>query len=182
MTAIPQRSTADLPRWVYAGRGIVAIAFGALALAWPTLSLVLLVTIYGAYALVEGITAIVLGVARRREDIRWWAIVAGGIASVIAGTVVFAWPAITSLALIYVIGIWALVNGAMQIVEAFRDGWSLAVFGLLSIVFGLFVLIRPLSGALALLWAIGWWAIFAGVALTVHAVMRRPTASVGPVD
>jgi uncharacterized membrane protein HdeD (DUF308 family) len=182
MSTVSQRSTQDLPRWMYILRGILAIVFGLVTLAWPGLSLVVLVVVFGAYSLVEGAVAIVLGFMRRREDDRWWAIVLGGLLGVAAGVVVFAWPAITSLALIYIIGAWALANGIMQIIEAFRDGWYLAIFGVLSILFGLFVLFRPLTGALALAWAIGWWALVAGVALIVHALMRRrhTTAAAAP--
>lgn len=97
--------------------------------------------------------------------------------SVFAGIAVLAWPGITSLALIYVIGIWALVNGLLQIAAAFRDGWYLAIFGVLSIIFGLVVVARPLEGALALLWAIGWWGVVAGISLLLHAVLRRPAAA-----
>ena len=173
MSTVSQRSTADLPRWMYVLRGILAIVFGLVTLAWPGLSLVVLVVVFGAYALVEGVVAIVLGFMRRREDDRWWAIVLGGLLGVVAGGIVLAWPAITSLALIFIIGAWAVANGVMQIIAAFSDGWYLALFGVLSILFGLFVLFRPLTGALALAWAIGWWGLVAGVALIVHALMRR---------
>jgi uncharacterized membrane protein HdeD (DUF308 family) len=176
MTTVAHQGTTDLPRWMYIVRGVLSIAFGVLTLTWPGLSLVALVIMYGAYALVEGVVATVLGVARRGEDDRWWAIVLAGVVSVLAGILALAWPAITSLALLYIIGAWALVHGVLEIIEAFRDGWYLAVFGALSIVFGLFVLFRPLTGALALLWAIGWWAIFAGVVLIVHAFTRRRSA------
>ena len=177
MTTISQRSTDDLPRWMYILRGVFAIVFGILTLAWPGLSLVVLVVVYGAYALVEGAVAIILGFMRRGDDDHWWAIVLGGLLGVAAGVVVFVWPAITALALVYIIAAWALANGIMQIIAAFSDGWYLAIFGVLSILLGLFILFRPLTGALALAWAIGWWAIVAGVAFIVHAFMRRPVAT-----
>jgi uncharacterized membrane protein HdeD (DUF308 family) len=174
MTAAPTRSTTDVPRWIYFVRAVAAIVFGVAMLTWPGLTLATLAFGFGVYSLVEGLADIVLGFARRTGDDRWGLIVLSGALSVLTGIAVLVWPGLTALTLIYVIGFWAIVNGVLQVVDAFRDGWYLAVFGLLSILFGVFVVVRPLEGALALVWAIGWWAVAAGLVLLIAAFLRRP--------
>jgi uncharacterized membrane protein HdeD (DUF308 family) len=151
-------------------RGIAALVFGILAIVWPDLTVVVLVLLFGAYALVDGVSVLIAvltksdGTAGRRG---WLTVI--GIVSVASGLVTFAWPGITALVLLYVIASWAIVKGVVEMVVAvryrreMRREWLLALVGVLSVAFGLSLMVWPGDGALALTWVIGWFAIMTGV-------------------
>jgi uncharacterized membrane protein HdeD (DUF308 family) len=155
--------------WAPVLRGIAAVVFGVLALAWPSLTVAVLVLLYGSYALVDGVIALSMGVfggdqARGRRP---WLVFQGALA-VAAGVVTLIWPAITAIVLLWVIIAWALVGGVAQIVEAFRargtaGGWTLGVSGVFSVAFGVIAALWPTSGALAVVFLIGINAIVSGV-------------------
>ena len=151
--------------WTVALRGVVAILFGILAILRPGAAFLSLVLLFGAYAIVDGVLALVL--ASRRVQPRG-ALIARGIASIAAGIIAFVWPGITAFALLIVIAAWAIVSGALETVTAIQmrkqlEGeWLLALEGVLSIVFGVLLLLSPLVGAIVLgLW-IGAWALVLG--------------------
>ena len=158
--------------WVVALRGVAAVIFGILALAWPAITLGALVLLFGAYALVDGVcalwTAATGGPAASGR--RPW-LVLEGVAGVAAGIVAFVWPGITALALLAVIAAWAFVTGVLEIVAAVRlrreiEGeWLMVLSGVLSVVFGILLIINPAAGALAVTWLIGAYAIVFGAVL-----------------
>lgn len=162
--------------WAVLIRGIAAVLFGILALFWPQLTLQVLVLLFGAYALVDGIFAIVSAVrsASRRRGFDWrsvgWPIVEG-LAGIIAGLLTFFYPGVTALVLLYFIGAWAIVTGIAEIVQAIelrrviQNEWLLVVGGVLSIVFGILLFVFPGAGALAIVWLIGIYAIVFGIVL-----------------
>ena len=135
--------------WLIALRGLVAVLFGAAAFAWPALTLLALVALFGAYALVDGAAAIVSAVRGADGGGRSWALLVEGLVGVAAGVWALAAPGLTALALLYVIAGWALVTGVLEIVAAIRlrdelEGeWMLATGGLLSALFGLYVAVFP---------------------------------------
>jgi uncharacterized membrane protein HdeD (DUF308 family) len=157
--------------WTIALRGVVAILFGVIAFAWPGVTLGALVLLFGAYAFVDGLSGVILGIKDYGEKERWWATLLGGIISIGAGIVTFLMPGITALALLTVIAIWAVLRGVADIVAAvrlrkvIRGEWLLGLAGALSIAFGVLLLLRPGAGALALIWWIGAYAIAMGVTL-----------------
>jgi uncharacterized membrane protein HdeD (DUF308 family) len=159
--------------WVVVLRGIAAILFGILALLWPGLTLVILIALFGAYALVDGIANIAGALERRRRYDRWWVLLVEGIAGVIAGVLTFIWPAITGLVLLFLIAARAVVVGIFEIVAAIRlrreiEGeWLLGAAGVLSVVFGVLVFAFPAGGALAIVWLIAWYSLLAGILLSV---------------
>src|SRR5512134_1259754 len=106
--------------WVFLIRGLVAIAFGLLGFFYPGATLFTLVLFYGAYALVDGVFAIVSAV-RGKEGMgpRWWLAVVG-VLGIIAGLVTYLWPGLTTLVLLTVIGVWALLYGISEIIGAIR--------------------------------------------------------------
>jgi uncharacterized membrane protein HdeD (DUF308 family) len=154
--------------WVPVLRGVAAILFGVLALFWPGLTLLTLVYLFGAYALVDGMIAIIGGFQQRGESDRWWVTVLAGVVGVIAGVLAFLWPGITGLALVLLIGARFVVEGILEIAAAIalrneiEGEWRLGLAGLVSLIFGVLVLLFPAEGALALTWAIGITAILAG--------------------
>jgi uncharacterized membrane protein HdeD (DUF308 family) len=157
--------------WALAVRGALAILFGIIAFVWPGISLTALVLLFGAFAFVDGVFAIVTGVRGIRRDDRWWAFLLEGILGVAVAVLTVLWPAITALALLLLIAAWATVTGVLEIVAAvrlrrvIRGEWLLGLAGVASIVFGVLLALNPGAGALAVLWLIGAYAIVFGALL-----------------
>jgi len=157
--------------WALVIRGLAAIAFGILTFVKPSVSLVVLVILWGAFALVDGVFATVLSIRGARIVPGWGWLLAGGIVSIGAGVVAFAWPRITAVALLAVIAAWAVLTGFAEIVTAIRlrrhlrGEWMLAAAGILSIVFGVLLAVHPAAGALAVTWLIGLYALLFGATL-----------------
>lgn len=176
---LPADLIGELPRhwWVVALRGLAAIIFGILAFIWPGITIAVLVLFFGAYAIVDGVLA--LYSAFRSRGQHFWATLAEGIISIGAGLVAYFWPAITALALLFVIAAWAILTGALEIFAAIRlrrvvrNEWALIFSGALSIVFGVWLVIQPGTGALAVVWLIGLYAVIFGIALLVLAFRLR---------
>lgn len=159
-------------------RGAVSLMFGIVLLAFPEISLTALVLTFGAVAFVDGIAVLATAIAGRYESGRGW-MVLNGIVSVLTGIAVVVWPDISALALLYVIGGWAIVAGVLQIASAFElllDGGErvlLVLSGLLSIAFGTIMWVQPGAGALALVTLIAAFAIVTGTTLLVAAYRIR---------
>ena len=157
--------------WALVLRGLAAVIFGVLAFAWPHITLTVLVFLFGAYALVDGVLAIVAGVRTSTEYKRWWVLLIEGILSVIAGVFAFAVPGITALILLILIASWAIVTGAFEIGAAIQlrkhitGEWLLALAGIASVLFGFVLLFNPAAGAVAVVWIIGAYAIVFGALL-----------------
>lgn len=152
-------------------RGVTAVMFGLLAVARPDLTLAALVIMWGAYAIVDGILAVVAGLRIRDRGRPLWSLFVVGLLGIAAGVLTFIWPGLTALALLMVIASWAVGVGVFQIVAAIRlrkviEGeWALALSGLLSVAFGVLMMVRPDAGALAVVWMIAANAITLGVLL-----------------
>jgi uncharacterized membrane protein HdeD (DUF308 family) len=152
-------------------RGGAAIIFGVLALALPGITLLALVLLFGSYAIVDGILNIVAAVRRREGRGPWWLLLIEGVVSIGAGVVTFVMPGLTALLLVYVIGAWAIITGALEVAAAVRlrkeitNEWWLALSGVLSIVFGALVMLAPGAGALAMVLWIGGYSIVFGALL-----------------
>jgi uncharacterized membrane protein HdeD (DUF308 family) len=173
--------TAMLSRnwWAVAIRGVAAIIFGVLAFVLPGITLAAMVLLFGAYALVDGIFALIAAVRGRDETQPWWELVIEGVLSIAAGIVTFTWPGLTTLVLFYVIGSWAIITGVLEIVAAVRlrkeirgEVW-LALSGVLSIAFGVLVYLFPVAGGLALVLWTGAYAIVFGALLVGLSVRLR---------
>jgi len=171
--------------WALPLRGLFAVCFGVAALAWPGLTLAVLVVLYGAYALADGLFALIASFSAFGEkgwEEPWWALILEGIAGISVGVLAFAWPGITALALVYLIAAWSVATGVFEIVAAMQlrselpGEWVLGLCGLLSILFGATLAIAPESGALALVWLIGAYAILFGSLLLTLAFRLRSQA------
>lgn len=157
--------------WAIAIRGVAAILFGLCALLIPGAALWALVILFGAYCLVDGVFEIVASVRAAQAHERWGQLLAAGILGIIAAAITWFDPAITAFALVFIIAAWAIVTGVLQIIAGIElrrfiqgEAWWI-VAGLLSVAFGALLIWRPGSGALAVIWIIGIYAIAYGIML-----------------
>ncbi|MFC4586205.1 HdeD family acid-resistance protein [Sphaerisporangium corydalis] len=165
--------------WVLAVRGACGILFGILAIVWPLITLLTLVILFGAFAIVSGVFALI-GAMRgaHPEESRMW-LAASGVFGIVAGIVAWVWPGITAYALLLLIAAYAVVIGVVEIVAAVRrrkagdTEWLYLVSGVLSVIFGILLFTWPASGALALTWLIGAFAIVYGASLLILAFRVR---------
>jgi uncharacterized membrane protein HdeD (DUF308 family) len=160
-------------------RGVLAVLFGLTALIWPAMTLLTLVLLFGAYALVDGVIALSVAMSRERPaQGRGW-FVAEGIVGVVTGIATFAWPGATALVLLWLIAGWALVLGVLKVAAAVRlrhaiqGAWLLGVSGIISVLFAAMLAARPASGALAVVVVIAVYAIASGAALIGLGVRMR---------
>lgn len=167
--------------WTTMVRGAFAIVFGVLALAWPAITVLALALLFGVYALVNGVSTIVAAI-RGDQLFHRWLVAFSALISVAGGAIVLLWPGITVLALTLVVGVWALVGGISEIVTAIRlrgvldHKVFLIVTGVLSVIAGVLLVLRPLAGAIGIAIVVGCYAIVYGVALMVIAIwLRRAT-------
>ena len=164
-------------------RGILAVLFGIGTLLVPGVTLVALVIMFGAYALVDGIVTSVMAIKDRQEQSNWWLWLLLGLVSIAAGVVTFVYPGITAISLFYLIVAWAITSGVLEVILAIelrkviQGEWLLVLDGILSVVFGILLVAQPAAGALAVLWLIGIYAIAFGVTTLVLAFRLRKLAA-----
>ncbi len=171
-------------RWGWiALRGVVAILFGLLAFAQPGTVGLSLILMFAAYSFVSGIAALVTAArGNRANDPRWGTFLMEGLVYVAAGIVAVLWPASTAIAFLWVIALWAIVSGALEIASAIRlrktmdHEWTLGLAGGLSMLFGVLMLARPLTGGLAVVWWLGSYAVIFGALLVGLAFRLRRVA------
>lgn len=159
--------------WTLLVRGLLAIAAGVITFMRPGVTLTALVLLFGAYAFVSGVMAIVAAVRGARRGQRWVALLLEGLFSVAAGVIAAVSPGITALALIALISAWAVISGVFEIATAIRlrkeisDEWLLGLAGAASIAFGVLIWISPAAGALTIAMIVGSYALIFGVVLIV---------------
>jgi uncharacterized membrane protein HdeD (DUF308 family) len=169
--------------WAVALRGALAILFGVTALVWPGITLFALVLLFGAYSLVDGVFTLVAALGWRDRGAtdtggRIWLFVQG-VAGIIIGVLALVWPGITALVLLWLIGIWAIVIGVLEVVAAvrlrreLRREWLLGLSGAATALFGILLIAWPAAGALTLIALIGISAVVFGVALLAFAERLR---------
>ncbi len=165
--------------WVLALRGVAAVIFGCLAFTWPGMTLLALVYLFGAYAIVNGVLALSTGLTVPAGFPRFGSVAFGGFVSLVAGLIAFVMPGITALMALVIIAAWAIVTGVSEIVSAIRlrreisNEWFLVLAGLASLAFGILLLLRPGAGIVALVWWIGAFAIIFGVLFIILAFRLR---------
>ena len=166
--------------WVLLLRGIAGIAFGILAFIWPGLTLVTLVLLYGAFALVDGVLSLIAAFTGGVKPVpTWWLVVVGISWHCCRHRRLPCGRASPRSPLVLLIGAWALVHGIFEIIGAIQlrkeidNEWMLILGGALSVIFGLIVLIAPGAGALGLIWAIAAYSIVFGIMFVALALRLR---------
>ena len=159
--------------WLVVLRGVLAVLFGLTAFLWPGLTGLVLVLLFGVYALSDGVVAMATGLTHVKDTPRWWVFLLEGLIGIGAGIAAVIWPETVAVALIALIAAWAVLTGAFEIAAAIRlrreidNEWLLFLGGLLSIAFGALLILQPAAGGLALIWLIGSYALIFGVLLIV---------------
>jgi len=167
--------------WLLLLRGIAAIIFGVLAFAWPGVTLLTLILFYGAFALVDGVLAIIAAITGGAPAPRWWLVIVG-LLGIAAGLLTFLMPGLSALVLLFFIAGWAIATGVFQIIGAIQlrkeidNEWFLILGGIISVLFGIGVMLAPGAGALALVWVIGTYAVIIGVLLVALAFRLKKHA------
>jgi uncharacterized membrane protein HdeD (DUF308 family) len=164
--------------WTMLLRGIAAIVLGVVSLFVPGVTFLGLVFAFGVYALVDGVLSFLIG-RRSVIDPLWSSGFFHGIAGVVAGFLALLWPGITAVVLLLVIGSWALATGLLESYAAIKERtmlrheWLLAVQGIVSVAFGIVLVIAPATAAIAIgLW-IGTFALVLGGVLVASALQLR---------
>jgi uncharacterized membrane protein HdeD (DUF308 family) len=157
--------------WALVLRGLAGIAFGILTFAWPGITLLALVLLFGAYALVDGVVSLTGAIRAMGRHERWGVLVMEGITGILAAILTMVWPGITMVGLVFLVAAWALVTGALETTAAIRlrrlvpGEWLLLLTGIASMVFGFLLMIAPIAGALVIAIWIGAYALVFGVLL-----------------
>jgi uncharacterized membrane protein HdeD (DUF308 family) len=165
--------------WALLVRGVAAILFGVLAFAWPGLTVLALVFLFAAFAAVDGIFALVAAWRAAEGRRQWWPLALEGVAGIGVAVITAVWPDATAFALLFLIAVWAFATGVLEIAAAIRlrkviEGeWLLALVGVASIVFAALILIFPGEGAVAIVWAIGAYAVVFGILLIALGLRLR---------
>jgi uncharacterized membrane protein HdeD (DUF308 family) len=160
--------------WVVLLRGILAILFGVMAYAWPVVTLTILVWIWGAYALTDGIFEVIAGVRAK-----WGALTVLGVLGILAGVVTFVWPGVTAITLVWIFAFWAIVAGVLQVSAAIRlrreiqGEWLWILSGVCTVLLGVLLLLYPGAGALTVTWLIASLAVAWGILLVILAFKLR---------
>ena len=161
--------------WAVALRGLLAIAFGVIALTRPGVTIFSLVLVFAAYIFADGVFAIVAAV-RTRERVAM--LILEGVLDIVIAAIAVLWPAITAAAFVILVAVWAILTGGLMLAAAFRLGldhgrWWMAAGGLVSVLYGVLLLASPFLGALVLTWWLGAYALIFGGALLGLALRLR---------
>ncbi|MBO0861745.1 MAG: HdeD family acid-resistance protein [Chloracidobacterium sp.] len=177
--------------WAIALRGLVAALFGIAMFMWPGVTLSVLAPLFGAYAMINGIFAVIESFRRDVSQERWRPLMFEGAVSIMVGVMTFAWPGLTARGLLFLIAFWAIVTGVFEIITAIRlrheirGEWMMALVAILSMTFGLFLLALPVSGALSVILLIRAFVFAIGALMIALAFklrsLRRPGGEVPPV-
>ncbi|MBZ0286745.1 MAG: HdeD family acid-resistance protein [Anaerolineae bacterium] len=169
--------------WVVALRGVIAILFGIALLLFPPLVITTMVLFFGAYALVDGVAAIFTAIQNRNQP-RWWVTLLEGLIGVVAGILVFLYPAFATISaalfVLYIVAFWSIFTGITEIMAAIQlrkeiegEFW-MGLSGALSLVFGIVLLVmNPVNGILAIVTIVAVYAIAFGVILLLLAFRLR---------
>ena len=152
--------------WAFVLQGVLAIGVGVAAFVVPGPTLAAFIAVFAAYAIATGVFEMAAGF--NMPGGTKWSLVAGGLAGIAVGVLAVVSPASTAVAVTLLVGIYSIVTGvartaAANIVGNFRENWPLGLSGIVSVLFGVLLIAAPGEGVLAVLWLIGFYAIFAGI-------------------
>lgn len=157
--------------WSFFIRGIIAVLFGLAALVLPGITLEILAILLAAFLVADGLLLLIVSFRSKASGPQWWLLLLEGLAGIVIGVPAFAWPGLTVLAVILIVGFWALLTGILEIAAAIklrhevRDEWMLGLGGIISVLFGIILFVNPGLGAVVLALLIGAYALIFGLSL-----------------
>jgi uncharacterized membrane protein HdeD (DUF308 family) len=156
--------------WVLVVRGVFGVLAGIIAFAMPGAAILSIVLVWGVFAEIDGIGALMLALSGRHAAGRARVpLLVAGIAGVLAGLVTWLWPALSATVLIWIVAAWAIGRGIFQVIAAIElrreiEGeWLMVVSGVLSVIFGLVILYQPVVGLLTVAYLVGLYACSVGL-------------------
>ena len=177
--------------WAIALRGFAAVLFGIATFMWPGIALSVLAPLFGAYAMINGIFAVIEAFRRDVSQERWRPLLFEGAVSIVVGVMTLTWPGLTAMGLLFLIAFWAIMTGVFEIITAIRlrheirGEWMMALIAILSMAFGLLLLALPAAGALSVILLIRAFVFAIGALMIALAFklrsLRRPGGEVPPV-
>ncbi len=163
-------------RWAIGINGVISVAFGAVIIIWPGISLYALTIVFGAFTLANGVVSLGTAISSRMREGRGW-LVLMSLAAIAVGVIALVWTDISALSLLYVIGAYAVALGIITVGGAFwlpfLDGGDRALLvlaGSVSILFGIVMFAEPGDGALVLLALIAAFSLVRGLSELVVAI------------
>ncbi|QDS94120.1 acid-resistance membrane protein [Roseimaritima multifibrata] len=169
--------------WLFATRGVFALLFGLAAIFWPGMTISILVAVFGAFVLLDGLMMLAVGIQSRQTNPRWSSLALQGVLNVAIGLVAFFAPIATAMAVVILIASWAIVMGVLEIFIAIRmrrtiqHEWLLVVGGVISILLGGSLFMAPGAGILVMAWIIGGFSILSGFVLLSIAMRLKKVKS-----
>ncbi len=164
--------------WALVIRGVIAVLFGLAALVAPGLVAATLVLVFGAYALVDGVFAIIAAVLALAKHERWGYLLLEGVIGIAAGAAAWAFPGLAIVVFITLLAVWAVVTGGLMLAAAFQldtghGNWMMGLAGLVSIIWGVLLWTYPIAGVWVLTIWFGAYALMFGVAMIALGVRLR---------
>jgi uncharacterized membrane protein HdeD (DUF308 family) len=151
-------------------RGIIALLFAVILFTHPAISVILIINIFGIFLFVFGLFMGVMSFIRRKSDVLWTNHITDAVISMLIGLIIWLWPGLTGIVLMYIIAFWAMISGIIQIVTAIRlrhlmgNMFVGTIMGALLFLVGLTILVHPISGLSAV-------AIFIGIIAAIYGVL-----------
>lgn len=174
--------------WTFILRGALAIAFGIVAFFAPMWGVAILIGLFVAWALIDGVTSLFTGIRTRTTDRNWWLAILEGVIGIAVGIIALFVPQFTTQVLVYLIAAWAIVTGVVEIIMAIRlreqikgEFW-MGLAGVASILFGVLLFLFPAAGVLSLVWLIGAFAIVFGGFLVILGWRLRTIDEMAKID
>ena len=169
--------------WLIALRGVLGVIFGVIALVMPVATILALILLFSAYMVVDGAIAIYAAIRAARKQEGWGFPLFQGIASLAAAAIAFMWPSLTVVAFVLLIAAWSIVSGCLMLAAAMRTEqarWWLVLGGAAALLYGILMIVAPLSGAVVLTWWLGAFALVFGAALIILSLKLRSRYSGRP--
>lgn len=165
--------------WLFLLRGLAAIVVAVLAFVAPASTLQAVVFVLGFYIFLAGCFAVAATMTGAAGD-RWWAALLEGVLAIALAFVIWFLPQSSTEVFVYLFAAWAIVTGILEVVGGIqlRDllgagEWLYVISGVISIAFGVWVVRSPSQGALAEIYAIGFYAAFYGIAQIAFSLRLR---------
>ncbi len=158
--------------WSFLLRGIAALFFGIIVLAWPKSTTQVLVLVFGIFVLAAGVAAVAATVAEAKRGDKFFMSLLVAVVCLIIGVLVLAQPEAGTKTILYLIAAWAIIYGIMIVMSGFEAPkgdsnlkWILVLTGVASIIIGIILFAVPGLGLWAIILIIGIYAIVQGILL-----------------